>query len=132
MSELEIVEQVTDSDDDEIDGDSVTDDDEPTEEGKSVSEENLVDQVLEQVDCFGQDIEEEEEEEEERVYAVEPVKVNDTLIRLNLRVLGSRMKLMRCVTRWRTKERIPSACSSRIAVHFGGLLKLKDFTIEPF
>jgi len=85
MSELEVVEQGTDSDDDdddddggeESDGDSLTDDDEPTEEGKSVSEEHLVDQVLEQVGSLVQDDDDDEEEEEERVYAVEPVQVED-------------------------------------------------------
>ena len=79
MSELEVVEQVTDSDDDESDGDSLTDDDEPTEEGKSISEEHLVDQVLEQVGSFVQD-DDDEEEEEERVYAVEPVQVIEPTI----------------------------------------------------
>jgi len=77
MSELEVVEQVTDSDDDdESDGDSLTDDDEPTEEGKSISEEHLVDQVLEQVGSVVQG-DDDDEEEEERVYAVEPVQVED-------------------------------------------------------
>nr|SVE72766.1 EOG090X00VK [Ceriodaphnia reticulata] len=78
MSELEIVEQGTDSEDeDESDNDEESEtDEEPTEGGKSVSQENLVDQVLEQVGTLEQDIEEEdEEEEEERVYAVEPVQV---------------------------------------------------------
>jgi len=78
MSELEVVEQVTDSDDDEeSDGGSLTDEDEPTEEGKSVSDEQLVDHVLEQVGSHVVDDDEEEEEEEERVYAVEPVHVED-------------------------------------------------------
>nr|SVE74953.1 EOG090X00VK [Daphnia dolichocephala] len=74
MSELEIVEQGTDSEDEEeSDGEDSETDEEATEGGKSVSQENLVDQVLEQA---VQDIEEEdEEEEEERVYAVEPVQV---------------------------------------------------------
>ncbi len=78
MSELEIVEQGTDSEDeDESDDDEESEtDEEPTEGGKSVSQEILVDQVLEQVSTLEQGIEEEdEEEEEERVYAVEPVQV---------------------------------------------------------
>ena len=68
---LEILEQGSDSDDE--DGSdaehSITDEDEPTEEGQSVSEENVLDQVLEQVGT------EEEEEELQRVYAVKPVQV---------------------------------------------------------
>nr|SVE75584.1 EOG090X00VK [Daphnia hispanica] len=75
MSELEIVEQGTDSEDeDKSDAEDSETDEEATEGGKSVSQENLVDQVLEQA---VHDIEEEDEEgeEEERVYAVEPVQV---------------------------------------------------------
>nr|SVE83497.1 EOG090X00VK [Daphnia pulex] len=75
MSELEIVEQGTDSEDESESEDEESEtDEEPTEGEKSVSQENLVDQALEQV---VQDIQEEdeEEEEEERVYAVEPVQV---------------------------------------------------------
>lgn len=78
MSELEIVEQGTDSEDeDDSDEDEESGTDEEATDGtKSVSQENLVDQVLEQVGKLEQDIEEEdEEEEEERVYAVEPVQV---------------------------------------------------------
>jgi hypothetical protein len=81
MSELEIVEQGTDSEDESESEDEESEtDEEPTEGGKSVSQENLVDQVLEQA---VQDIEEEdeEEEEEERVYAVEPVQVTKKLFR---------------------------------------------------
>nr|SVE89711.1 EOG090X00VK [Daphnia sinensis] len=75
MSELEIVEQGTDSEDEEnSDAEDSETDEEATEGEKSVSQENLVDQVLEQA---VHDIEEEDEEgeEEERVYAVEPVQV---------------------------------------------------------
>ncbi|EFX86200.1 hypothetical protein DAPPUDRAFT_193293 [Daphnia pulex] len=71
----EIVEQGTDSEDESESEDEESEtDEEPTEGEKSVSQENLVDQALEQV---VQDIQEEdeEEEEEERVYAVEPVQV---------------------------------------------------------
>lgn len=80
MSELEVVEQGTDSEgeeDSENGEQSETDDeDEPTEGGKSVSEEVLVDQVLEQAGAAAQDLDEEDEEEEQRVYAVEPVQVS--------------------------------------------------------
>ena len=90
LSGLEVVEQGTDSDDgddaeDSDDDSDLTDDDEPTEGGKSVSEEHLVDQVLEQMHVNDgleqdiEDIEEEDEDEEEvqRVYAVEPIQVVD-------------------------------------------------------
>lgn len=80
MSELEIVEQGTDSEDedDSDDNEESGTDEEPTDGTKSVSQENLIDQMwLEQVEMLEQDVEkeEEEEEEEERVYAVEPVQV---------------------------------------------------------
>ena len=77
MSELETVEQDTDSEDEESDDDESGTDDEPTDGVESVSQENLVDHVLEQVGSLQHDIQEEdeEEEEEERVYAVEPVQV---------------------------------------------------------
>nr|CAH0105309.1 unnamed protein product [Daphnia galeata] len=76
MSELEIVEQGTDSEDEsESEEEESETDEEPTEGGKSVSQENLVDQVLEQVVQDIEEEDEEEEEEEERVYAVEPVQV---------------------------------------------------------
>nr|SVE73385.1 EOG090X00VK [Daphnia atkinsoni] len=77
MSELEIVEQGTDSEDeDKSDGDDSETDEEATEGEKSVSQENLVDQVLEQaVRDIEEEDEEGEEEEEERVYAVEPIQV---------------------------------------------------------
>ena len=80
MSELEVVEQGTDSEgeeESEDDEQSETDDeDEPTEGGKSVSDEALLDQVLEEAGVAVQNLDEEEEEEEERVYAVEPVQVS--------------------------------------------------------
>ena len=113
MSELEIVEQGTDSEDEsESEGEESETDEEPTEGGKSVSQENLVDQVLEQV---VQDIEEEDEEEEaeeERIYAVEPIQVIKKMTFLKYGMI-SKLSLFDYF-RWPTKVPTQSVYSNQI------------------